>query len=311
MGNYSEIKLSTDSKYRSIKQIIGKRSIAIQWVIGDYDKVKEAFIRINEQGVSISADEKELIENDDLPTSQLSRAILSHGQGQKPLYQNEKTQELFDRFFTPFLSHQLKNYPLCGSLNEDFVISKVYNTIKIIDDSENLDIKSLELKSLEVLKFIQDNLNISHKVYFYGATKKFKTNSLYGFIRFSLHLMENKELSDLFIKNRKIFEEFLVTNERHIQDIARKKRQAKRAFEEVSSYYRMVLEACENNDFSELHSKYNYLDFDENKEKTQTPREKIIQNNYNQFIAETPRCVTCGGFIDGQENEQKTHKCCL
>lgn len=309
IGRYLEIKSSTDEKYKHVKQIIAKRSIAVQWVTGDYNKVKESFIRINEQGVVITADEKELIENDQLPTSQLSRAILGHGLGQISRNQNEKTELLFNRFFMPFLSHQLNNYPLCGSLNEDFVISKVYNAIKIIDDAKKLDIEMLEGKVIDVLTFIQDDLKISQKAYFYGARRHFKTNSFYGFIRFAVRLNENEKLSELFIKNRNQFEEFLVNNEKHIQTIARKKRQAKKAYEEVSSYYESLLIACENNDFLDLMSRYNYLDFgDENRH--QTSNEKSIQKNYENFISEIPRCTVCSGFIDGNKDDIKMHNCC-
>ena len=59
-------------------------------------------------GVVITEDEKELIENDQLPTSKLSRAILGHGLGQMSNSQNEKTKEIFSRFFKPFLSYELK-----------------------------------------------------------------------------------------------------------------------------------------------------------------------------------------------------------
>ncbi|UZP03733.1 DUF262 domain-containing protein [Clostridium botulinum] len=308
IGSYSEIKSSTYEKYRQAKQMIAKRSIAVQWVTGDYQKAKESFIRINEQGVVISEDEKELIENDQLPTSKLSRAILAHGLGQVSKNQNEKTKLLFERFFTPFLSHQLNNYPLAGSLDEDFVISKIYNAVKIIDNSERLSIELLEEKVFNILKMMQDELNISQKVYFYGATKKFKTNSFYGLIRFMLYLSENKEMFKLFIKNRKKFEEFLVDNERHIQTIARKKRQAKKAYEEVGSYYKLLLLACENDDFSELKEKYYYLDF--GIKKYNTAKEKTLQNNYELFISEVPRCFICKGFIDGNKDSEKTHNCC-
>ncbi|EGO7788460.1 DUF262 domain-containing protein, partial [Enterococcus faecalis] len=82
IGNYEEIKRSKEEKYKNVKQIIAKKSVPIQWVTGDYEKVKESFIRINEQGVTLSNDEKELIQKDKLPTSKLARAILSHGTGQ-------------------------------------------------------------------------------------------------------------------------------------------------------------------------------------------------------------------------------------
>jgi len=227
IGSYSIIKASKDEKYKQVKQVIAKRSIAVQWVTGDYDKVKESFIRINEQGVVISEDEKELIENDNLDTSKLSRAILSHGLGQTSRDSSENSKDLFNRLFTPYFSFHLRNFPLAGSLNEDFVISRIYNFVKIVDNGEKLEVNELGVKALNVLGFVQDVLNINQQVYFYGATQKFKTNSFYGFMRFMILLIEDQYLLMQFVKNRREFEDYLVEHERHIQEIARKKRQAK------------------------------------------------------------------------------------
>lgn len=309
IGSYEEIKRSKNEIYKVEKQIIAKRSIAVQWVTGDYAKVKESFIRINEQGVVITEDEKELIENDQLPTSKLSRAILGHGLGQTSNSQNDKTKEIFNRFFKPFLSFELNNYPLAGSINEDFVISKIYNIVKIIDNGEKLDVSTLTEKVNKTLQFLQDYLNVSQKIYFYGATKKHKTNSFYGFIRFALLLNEEERLRSIFIKNRKVFEEYLVENEGHIQVIARKKRQAKRAYEEIAKYYQNLLLACETNDFTDLQSEFSYLDF--GKRKYLSEKEKNIRRSYDEFILDIPRCVKCQGFIDGEVTAVKTHNCCI
>ncbi len=124
IGNYNTIKKSKDEKYKKMKQIIAKKSIPFQWVTGDYDKVKESFIRINEQGVTLSNDEKELIQKDKLPASKLARAVLSHGTGQKSKYQTDESLEIFEQFFMPTLIKNNTFYPMLGALDEDFVISK-------------------------------------------------------------------------------------------------------------------------------------------------------------------------------------------
>ncbi|GGH21532.1 hypothetical protein GCM10008013_19500 [Paenibacillus segetis] len=308
IGSYNEIKASKNEKYKQVKQIIAKRSIAVQWVTGNYEKVKESFIRINEQGVVISEDEKELIENDSLDTSKLSRAILSHGLGQTSRDQSEKSLELFNRLFIPYFSFHLKNFPLAGSLNEDFVISRIYNFVKIVDSGEKLGIKDLEEKALNLLCFVQDELNINQQVYFYGATQKFKTNSFYGFMRFMSLLIENQDLLSQFVNNRREFEDYLVENERHIQEIARKKRQAKKAYDEVADYYKAVLEACSNEEFKNIQLRFPYLDFRENKHVS--TKGKNILRKYEDNISKIPRCVRCGGFIDGREGETKSHSIC-
>ncbi|EBF5323659.1 DUF262 domain-containing protein, partial [Listeria monocytogenes] len=137
IGNYNTIKTSQDEKYKKIKQIIAKKSIPLQWVAGDYDKVKESFIRINEQGVTLSNDEKELIQKDKLPTSKLARAILSHGTGQNSKYKTENNFKIFELFFLPTLIKENLVYPMLGAIDEDFVISKVYNVLKIIDEDQS------------------------------------------------------------------------------------------------------------------------------------------------------------------------------
>lgn len=76
----------------------------------------------------------------------------------------------------------------------------------------------------------------------------------------------------------------------------------------MSSYYEILLCSCENDDFTELRSRYYYLDFTENQHQTQ--KEKTIQKNYELFISEIPRCQVCGGFIDGNIQEEKIHNCC-
>jgi len=123
-----------------------------------------------------------------------------------------------------------------------------------------------------------------------------------------LEVNENEELKKLFIENRKEFEEILVNNERKIQTIARKKRQTKNAYEEVGNYYKVILKSCKSKDLSELKDKYYYLDFE--KKKAKTSKEKTLEENYELFISKVPRCSICGGFIDGNKNDHKTHNCC-
>ena len=121
-------------------------------------------------------------------------------------------------------------------------------------------------------------------------------------------LNEDEQLCHAFIKNRKIFEEYLVENEGHIQVIARKKRQAKRAYEEIAKYYQNLLWACVANDFNDLQNEFYYLDF--GKRKNLTKKEQNIRRNYENFILDVPRCIKCQGFIDGEVTAVKTHNCC-
>lgn len=311
IGNYKEIKKSKDERYKRIKQIVAKKSVPIQWVIGDYDKVKESFIRINEQGVTLSNDEKELIQKDKLPASKLSRAILSQGTGQDSKYQTKDSEQIFEQFFMPTFIKDNTFYPMLGALDEDFVISKVYNVLKIIDREfdENNTLEELSKKILEFTKFSQEFLQISNKVYFYGANQHYKTSSLFGFTLFLTKLMRNESLLKTYLLHRGVFEDFLVKNERFVQSISRKRRQSSKAVEDISYYYETVLEGISKKDADYIFKEFRYLSKNQD---TQTTRQKNIENNYKIFLSEIPRCSICNGYIDGKKTDEGNliHKCC-
>ena len=77
----------------------------------------------------------------------------------------------------------------------------------------------------------------------------------------------------------------------------------------MGNYYRVLLLSCNNKNISELKETYNYLDFENKKHKT-TKREETLQKNYDLFISEIPKCPVCRGFIDGNKNQPRAHKCC-
>ncbi|KAJ74309.1 hypothetical protein M222_1558 [Enterococcus faecalis AZ19] len=308
IGNYEEIKRSKEEKYKNVKQIIAKKSVPIQWVTGDYEKVKESFIRINEQGVTLSNDEKELIQKDKLPTSKLARAILSHGTGQSSKNQTENSKTIFEYFFTPTLIRDNVFYPMFGAMDEDFVISKVFNVLKIIDESYDEDV-DLSERVLEFARFSQDYLQISNKVYFYGANQHYKNSSLFGFSSFILELMRDNELLQKYLKHRGKFEDFLTENERFVQTISRKRRQSSKAVTDILMYYKTVLESISKKDEEIIYKKFSYLSKSQSE---QTPRQKIIEGKYIEFLEKIPRCPICKGYIDGPNNidEELIHECC-
>lgn len=307
-GSYSDIKYSNNIKDKSLKKTIAKKAIQIQWVTGDYQTVKESFIRINEQGVEISNDEKELILKDHLPMSKLARGISSCGTGQNSHFKNEEVYEIYKRLFLPTLVKESDYYPMFGSLEDNFTISKIYNSIKIIGDTtEELD--TLTKTYHAHIKYIQDYLEISNKVYFYGANLRFKVASLYGFLEFSKSLRENNQLLIDFIKHRKEFEEFITRNERYVQAIARKRRQSSNAYKDVANYYRKVIESLVNRDMSILYDFYSYLPVEDEK---RTARQLDIQSKYVDSLDKIRRCNICNGYIDGKNSyeEKFSHAVC-
>ncbi|MBC1475303.1 DUF262 domain-containing protein [Listeria grandensis] len=314
IGNYDEIKMSDDDKYRKIRSTIAKRSISIQWVMGDYETVKEAFLRINQQGVTLSIDEKELIEKDKLPMSIISRAVLSHGLGQISRYQSEGTRQIFSYLFQPALSADLNNYPMGGSIKEDLTISKVFNIMKIIDGEELLGQSELENKAIDLLGFISD-LGLSNKLYFYSVPKRYKVSSLYAFTYFFMNLKDDSLRLAMYKKNRKTFEQLLVRNEKNIQLIARKKRQSNKAYKAISEYLIDILEYTVNTDRRIIEGKYTDLQFyalEDDILENLSAKEASLKNAYMEFVHDIPECAVCGGKLNGihMDSESSKHYYC-
>lgn len=278
----------TNTEKKEMIAILATNAVHIQWVTGSYEAAKNSFVKINEQGVVISKDEKEMIKDDKKPTVMLARHILSYGNGQNSPIKNDSGKLIYDILFE---KNQI--FPLLGRLNEDFVISKVYSLIKMIDDEKELEMDELSSRVYFYLNYVSNVLNLCNRVYFYGISGKHKPNSVFSIIYLLMELEKEEKIS-LFIDNRQTFEETIAELERDVQLLTRKHRTSKKTYKPLADYYRNILVDISQDNIIK-HS-----------EVLLTIRQENIKMKYLNELSLINKCSICGGYLDNGE----THNIC-
>jgi prophage maintenance system killer protein len=299
IGSYSSFIEKNDEH----SVIIASKSISIEWINGDYENVKDSFIQINQQGVAITNDEKELIKNDTKPSSQLSRKILSHAGGQD-IYDNDGySKEIFKLLFEPTYDRESGIYPMCGDIKDEFIIGRIFNLVKCFENTNNIEYSNLENDCYKTIKLIVDKLQLCNRVYFYGKTSMYKQSALIGISLF-VNKLEKEQSIDEFIGVRKKFEDFLISYPEHIQQIVRDGRYVKKSTRKILNYYLEIFTVLKNgsNDLSEITNRFN--------EKKVSNRTKIIDRQYNEEIRALKKCVYCGGYLNNYSTSEY-HKYCF
>lgn len=302
-GNYQDLVSASDQEKKGLLMILATKAINIEWINGDYELVKNSFIRINEQGVKITNDEKEIIKNDNKPIAKLSRAILSYSGGQHSSLQDQDTKEIYNDLFTPSYNKINKIVPVCGSVYDEFIISRIYNLLKVINSNKKYSYTELLNKTKNLVNLMVHDLQLNNRVYFYGVTYKYKQSALIGISMLLLKLQEMDKI-DMFIRNREAFEEYLVNYPEHIQKIVRKGRYVKKATQDLENYYYSVLEFVDTGNNSELTSKFGYLS-----DMVKTKRMNTIEDKFKLEISALNKCKVCGGYINNFETSE-VHNIC-
>ncbi len=308
IGEFKELETSHSEDKKEIQNILATKSINIEWITGDYDMVKNSFIRINEQGAVISQDEKEIIKYDTTSIAKLSRAVLSYSGGQNVNAENLSIKNISTNLFLPKYDKSSKTVPMCGDLYDEFLISRIFNLLKQIDGDENLEYDDLILKVSTVVNLIVNELQLNNRVYFYGITYQFKQSALVGITKFIMNLFESGHI-DLFTKYREKFESYLIEHPDHIQIIVRKGRQVKNATDNIVKYYRSILEYIQSEDEVALYRQFPYLKNvtktvanKEDEEYSKSGRVKTMESNYKSEIMALKKCKTCGGYLNNFSN---------
>lgn len=251
----------------------------------------------------ITLDEKEIIKNDDTAISKLSRAILVYSGGQKNKTEDDRIKNIFNKLFLPKYDKVNKVVPMCGDLYDDYLISRVFNLLKTIDNNRNLSLEELLVSVEKVIDFIVDKLEINNRVYFYGISYQYKQSALVGITKFLMELSEKNEI-DKFINAREKFELYLVNNPEDIQNIVRKRRQVKNSIEDIVNYYNVVLDSVISNNSRTVQSEISYLGKIE-----KTDRMEKMGENYRKEIGALKKCNVCGGYLNNY-SKNDFHEIC-
>lgn len=300
IGSYKSKIKGNDMK---VKTLLGRKALKVDWISGTYDIVKESFININMQGKPITKQEIEMIQNDNTPVSLLSRAIISNIGGQVSKLDDDRIPKIVSLMFNPDFDPTHHLYSICGDKNSGKLIERVFPIIKLIDADENLSIYSLIKRVYSIFEYISCELELSNKVYFYNSRNTIKIASLHGIIVFIRNLQDNDKIQE-FLDVRGKFEDYLLENGHHLQNLVRNGRQVSKSIGQVSRYFSDLLEHLLNDEVDKFEKKYSSV-----ASKTVTDRSKDIHDRYLSEVGELERCSKCNGYINANSG-RSIHKIC-
>jgi prophage maintenance system killer protein len=302
VGAYTDL---VESENMELLGILSTNSLQIQWVQGDYEIVKTSFIRINEQGAELTKTEQELIINDTAPVSMVTRAILSEMNGQKSIYKHDLISNIVKYLNRPHLSTDESLFPILGDSAHENQLQNIYELVTIFSDEDS---DTISENLFNIIDFIVNTLELNNRIYFYNKRRVFKKASFIGIIGFIDSLVSGNDfgltIKD-FLEIRFLFEENLVNNEKYIQQIVRKKRQAINALDEMILYYQLLMKSIiDNGDDSLMLQNLTYLT-----DTVMTPRQIKEDAKYRKEVIKLHKCSKCGGYINSHLH-YKEHKIC-
>lgn len=328
------VDLAKNKEQKEYAKSLGSLALQLQWVDGDADKAEDSFFKINQSATKISDAELELIQFRNKSYAVAARAIVRAGKGYKYWAdfseEGNKTvehlsQNIYNILFGKegFNPNDINTFSIGGIQSSNFTLDVVTQTVKIcndindkndfVDKLESEVIKYLK-KVLNILQYINStekfSLGIHPFIYFYSDLGKHKIGSYYGFLLFIKLIIEQKRLND-FTRIRGTFEDFIYQYSFLIQQIVRKYRQSKKAYEHISKFYKCIMDLLiENNnlDIAQIakeiikNEEFMYLKVDlvDNEEvqiKGNFSRGKKQQIKLKTFVKSIPRCPICNGYL--------------
>lgn len=342
IGSYKEIfsitrnpTITTDENKKRIAKNLGALAIQLQWVEGNADKAEDSFLKINQCATKISDAELELIENRDKAYALAARAIVRAGQGYQywSKFSNDSQNKILDNakkihriMFgeVPINVDDINSFSIGGAQSSSLTLDVVTQTVKIcngITDEKKAEIGSeknvidMLRNTLKILQYIHSkekfSLGLHPFVYFYSDLGKHKIGSYYGMLLFVKNLISNNKLNS-FIEIRGRFEEVVYAYSFIVQQIVRKYRQSKRAYDKIANYFSDLMEIIIDNPKSSSEeivnrlrdlSEYKYLQTEiiDNEEvdiRSNFSRGRRQQIKLKTFISNLPKCPICGGYLD-------------
>ena len=310
----------------------GSLSLPVQWVRGDAAKAENSFVRINQQAVTITPEELELIKSRKKPNAIAARAIIRKGTGHQywssfaPKIQKgikEIATEVYALMFSPALKYPIKSLdlPAGGAVYSATALRMVYDFITLCvgkvspeDDAEGQRTNDYLVRCRRVMQLVLSNdpasVGLHPAVYFYSWTGKQQPILFLTIASLIIDLERSKKLGD-FINVRGKFEEFLTGNRSLLNQVIRKFGTKSSGTEHLRGFYDSVLKLIADGQsvdslVGELRKKqgYSYLQPEE------SPYDGVVPTRYStqvkaglvmkQLLETAPRCHICGGVVPTQ-----------
>ena len=324
-----------DTKQKEIAKNLGALAIQLQWVEGNAEKAEESFLKINQCATKISDAELELIKNREKAYALAARAIVRAGQGYQ--YWSKFSEDAQIKILdiarkihkimfgdASFNIDDVNSFSIGGTQSSSLTLDVVTQTVKICNDIEDGDITedgnennviNMLKNTLKILQYINSkekfSLGLHPFVYFYSDLGKHKIGSYYGMLLFVKNLIVKNKIND-FIEVRGKFEDVIYKYSFIVQQIMRKYRQSKKAYQKIANYFGDLLniiilnkEMLTESIVNEIKClpEYKYLqieiiDTEEVDIKSNFSRGRRQQIKLQTFVSSLPKCPICGGYLD-------------
>lgn len=301
-------------------------------MFGDSRKAEESFVKINQKSTPIGDRELEIITNRDKSYAACTRLILRAAKGHdyiSNITDDEDKNEIaklakevhFLMFGKKSVSYtELNDLPIAGMLSSSHTLDIIAQTVIICNENDkkllNSEISAKSLKRLllnckRTLSFIhskeQYSLGFHPYIYFYNDIGGHKIGNYYGILQFISDIKDKSTEIDKFIKNRERLETIIMKYGFVFQQLQRKWRQSKRAYKELATFYRDLLneidkESDNNVVINKISSKYNFLDFKiiDNEvinKKSNFSQGKKKQIKIQSMASTLLKCPICNGYL--------------
>ena len=338
VGPYSDYYKALRAKHPDADIIVKARNLAsralpIQWIEGDVATAEKSFFNINQQATPIDPTELKLLQKRKSPNCIAARSIMRAGKGHK--YWHNFEQEVQDKIekladsinkllFEPAVKRPIKSLdlPICDKNNNTLTLVYDFVSFANADDKnkDNEDKDDLDgqatircLKNTEKLvqlfgSIAPGSYGLHPVIYCYSNKGNFRPASFYGAMEFVKNLSLDQSLRTKFIKNRKVFENFLFENDSVVQRIIDTYRRGTQSAKHIAEYYIFVLERLnDGKDGKEIQKellatpKYQRLKLGFSNEIDVTTADFNTGNKSEVFIRQAlqgaPRCAICGGYL--------------
>ncbi|MBS1612082.1 MAG: DUF262 domain-containing protein [Bacteroidetes bacterium] len=303
----------------------------VQWIKGTAEKAQDSFFKINQQGVVLSAPEKELCMNRRKPTSLATRIIMK-GTAGKPYWQSftisnqEKIKTLatsiHSTLFEPPYNEDYKSiyqHPLAGY--PPAAMPMIYEMIGIIkaktgskfnneDDKDGTDTRILLQFTYKLLnKMFSEkpgSLGLFPSIYFYNTAGKFIASSFLAVLELFCEEDSNEQFLVDFTLARARLEDFLIENKIFLSQLVRKYGSKKRSLKHIKGFFITLIRSINEgktddeiilvlqSQHSTLHTGEDDYDLPKENKFTKGVRAAVVTK---EQLNGTPRCKVCNGYL--------------
>lgn len=337
IGTYDDHKLAIEHPNKVTEDILirakrlGSLAIQLQWVKGDASKAEASFFKINQQAAPIDKTELKLLKARKHPNALAARAIVRSGTGHKywSRFTSEKkdeierkSREINELLFVPSLKTPIKtlDLPVAGRGYSSQTLPLVFEFVNLANGLSPSSKLISDDNGEETIKYLSNcrrlanrmsgthpsSLGLHPVVYFYSSTGRYQPTAFLATVAF-LQEIESLNRFQVFTKNRRAFEDFLLAHRVLVNQVTVKYGSGPKGFSRLKQLFVFLLDQLESGkntpkllDAMAAHQDFSFLQ----------PREVVVTEVGIDFgsdakstiflrdaLKDPLRCAICGGLV--------------